>query len=191
MVATRTVRAKPLSAQERRESILDAAVPLFMTSGADVTTRQIADAAGIAEGTIFRVFEDKDAIVDAAVARFMDPTPTLHRLAEIDHSLDLEATVVAMIDILRERIAGVMGIMQAVGMRKHPAHPPRSDGDLANSVAVSVLRRHESQLGVSPEEAISLIRAAVFGSTVVPFAGAPTVTTEVLAHLIVNGIGKA
>ena len=58
-----------------------------MKHGSDVTTRQIADAAGVAEGTLFRVFEDKDAIIDAAVAKFMDPTPTLARLAQIPEGL--------------------------------------------------------------------------------------------------------
>ena len=41
--------------------IVDAALPLLLEHGEMVTTRQIADAAGIAEGTIFRAFADKDA----------------------------------------------------------------------------------------------------------------------------------
>jgi AcrR family transcriptional regulator len=184
-------RAKPLAPEDRRAAILDAAVPLFMANGSGVTTRQIADAAGIAEGTIFRVFDDKEAIVDAVVARFMDPTPALELLAAIDDTLDLEHTVAEIVEILRVRITGVMGIMQAVGMRKPPAHPPRADGDAANSVALEVLGRHREQLSVPPETAIAIIRAAVFGSSVVPFAGATTLDPGDLARLIVHGIGKA
>lgn len=161
-----------------------------MEHGSDVTTRQIADAAGVAEGTLFRVFDDKEAIIDAAVAKFMDPAPTLRLLAEIPLDLTLEQTIAAMVDILRERIAGVIGIMHAVGMRKHPPHPPRSSGDAANSVAVAVLRRFDGELSVPPEEAIALLRAAVFGSTVVPFAVEPAITSGDLARLIVHGISK-
>lgn len=191
-MTTTTGRARPLSPEDRRAAILDAAVPLFIANGSGVTTRQIADAAGIAEGTIFRVFEDKDAIVDAVVARFMDPTPTLERLSAIDETLDLEGSVAAIVEILGERIKGVMGVMQAVGMRKPPAHPPRADGDAANSVALEILGRHRDKLGVTPEKAIAMIRAAVFGSSVVPFAGAAgSLDTGDIAHLIVHGIGKA
>jgi AcrR family transcriptional regulator len=190
-VTNTTRRARPLAPDDRRAAILDAAVPLFIASGSGVTTRQIADAAGIAEGTIFRVFDGKDAIVDAVVARFMDPAPTLERLAAIDESLDLEGTIAAMVEILGERIKGVMGIMQAVGMRKPPAHPPRAEGDEANSVALEVLGRHKHELGVPPEAAIAIIRAAVFGSSIVPFAGAHPLDPGDLAHIIVYGIGKA
>src|SRR5660398_293669 len=69
-------RAPRMSVEDRRESILDAVVPLLLSQGADVTTKDIADAAGIAEGTIFRAFVDKEELIQQAVARFMDPEPT-------------------------------------------------------------------------------------------------------------------
>ena len=188
---TPTRRAQPLSPEDRRAAILDAAVPLFIASGSGVTTRQIADAAGIAEGTIFRVFDDKDAIVDAVVARFMDPGPALARLDAIDPTLDLEETIVEIVEILAERIAGVMGIMQAVGMRRPPVHPPRADGDAATSVALKVIERHSAQLRVPPETAMAIIRAAVFGSSIGPFAGSSTLDTGAIADLVIHGIGKA
>lgn len=184
------VRAPRLSQADRRESILDAAVPLFMEHGSGVTTRQIADAAGIAEGTIFRVFADKDALVDAVVERFMDPLPTQARLAAIDADQGLEDTVTAIVEILKERIRGVIGIMHAVGMRTPPAPPSRGSRDDAQGVAAAILARHRAELSVEPDAAVAIIRAAVFGSTVVPFAGASTLEARELASLIVHGIGK-
>src|SRR5690606_40981582 len=53
-------RARPLSRADRRNAIAAATVPLLVEHGAAVTTRQIADAAGVAEGTLFRAFADKD-----------------------------------------------------------------------------------------------------------------------------------
>ncbi len=61
--------------------IVDAALPLVLEHGERVTTRQIADAAGIAEGTIFRVFADKDEVIAAVVAKAVDPAPLEEALA--------------------------------------------------------------------------------------------------------------
>ena len=57
-----------MAPEARREMIVDAALPLILEHGERVTTRQIADAAGIAEGTIFRAFADKDDVIAAVVA---------------------------------------------------------------------------------------------------------------------------
>ena len=53
-------RAAALPPDERRSMIVAATLPLLLEHGDRVTTRQIAEAAGIAEGTIFRAFADKD-----------------------------------------------------------------------------------------------------------------------------------
>ena len=57
MLGDMTPRAAPLSPDERRRAIVDAVLPLLIEHGRAVTTRQMAEAAGIAEGTIFRVFD--------------------------------------------------------------------------------------------------------------------------------------
>ena len=53
-------RASAMPAEERRTAIIEAVRPLLAEYGESVTSKQIAAAAGIAEGTIFRVFADKD-----------------------------------------------------------------------------------------------------------------------------------
>ena len=63
----RSTRARPMPVDERRAAIARATLPLIAAHGHEVTTRQIADAAGVAEGTLFRVFDDKEAMIDAAV----------------------------------------------------------------------------------------------------------------------------
>ena len=54
--------------EERREAIVQATLPLLREHGANVTTRQIAQAASIAEGTVFRVFSDKEELLRNCVA---------------------------------------------------------------------------------------------------------------------------
>ena len=61
---------------ETRQRILEAARKLFAASGYESsTTREIADAAGIANGTLFNYFPNKEAILAALVA---DVTAGLH-----------------------------------------------------------------------------------------------------------------
>src|SRR5205823_5959668 len=80
----RRVAAARLAASERRAAIVTAAMPLFLAEGVDVSTREIADAIGIAEGTMFRVFSDKKSLIDAVLEAAMDTTRTESALASID-----------------------------------------------------------------------------------------------------------
>ncbi|MGL4743646.1 MAG: TetR/AcrR family transcriptional regulator [Dermatophilaceae bacterium] len=53
--------------------LLDAAVSLLVESGPDaVTTRAIADRAGVAVGTVYRYFTDRDQVLGAAYVRTQD-----------------------------------------------------------------------------------------------------------------------
>lgn len=55
-----------LSAGERREAIVAAAAPLFAAKGFDaVTTRDVAEAAGVSEALLYRHFDNKAAIYTA------------------------------------------------------------------------------------------------------------------------------
>ncbi len=65
---------KPKSSEEnisRQEEILTAAVSVFSEKGyAGATTSEVAKAAGVAEGTIFRYFKTKKDLLTAIVVKF-------------------------------------------------------------------------------------------------------------------------
>lgn len=74
-----------MSAEERREAIVDAAVPLFAERGFDaVTTRDIAAAAGVSEALLYRHFGGKkeiyEAIQGACVNQASEPVERLMRM---------------------------------------------------------------------------------------------------------------
>jgi AcrR family transcriptional regulator len=114
MVATKRAAALPPS--ERRAEIVAATLPLLLVHGASVTTRQIAEAAGIAEGTIFRVFPDKESLIAAVVESAFDTKTVDAALAAIDPSLPLEPRLVAAVEILRRRFADILQLRTAVEM---------------------------------------------------------------------------
>lgn len=182
---TRT-RAQPLSIEDRRSAIIDVVIPLIMEHGSDVTTRQIAEAAGVAEGTIFRAFGDKESIIDAAVERFFDPAPMRRMIEAIDPELPLRAKVHDLLFHLQARTTGVVQILGALGPRRQTRRPEPA-ADFVDLVA-GVLAVNEELLRVDAIEIAHYLRLVAFASSVGPLNTAYPFTIDQLTDLIVGGI---
>src|SRR5258705_8373477 len=101
---SRRQRVPALSPDERRAALIQATLPLLRTHGAAVTTRQIAEAAGVAEGTIFGVFPDKASLLSAALSSALDQAPVLRALSAIDPELSLRERLRDAVAILVRRL---------------------------------------------------------------------------------------
>lgn len=159
--AKRPPRAQPLSPDDRRAMIVDAVIPLLVEHGRGVTSKQIAEAAGIAEGTIFRAFGDKETLVQAAIEKYLDPEPLRNALRAIDPSLPFEHKIRAILYLLRERFESVMRIMAVVGPQRPPV--PQERGEFARIIA-QVLEPEAEQLNWPPERVAHLLRLISFSS---------------------------
>ncbi|MEV4175564.1 helix-turn-helix domain-containing protein [Nonomuraea sp. NPDC049709] len=123
-------RAPAMSPEQRREMIVRAALPLVVEYGTSVTTAQIARAAGIGEGTIFRAFGDKDKLLAACMAEAVRPDDTLAHVASISLDLPLAERLVEASEALRahlSRMGAVAGAMAASGALRRGA-PPADEG---------------------------------------------------------------
>lgn len=109
-----------MSPEQRRAMIVAAALPLVAERGAAVTTSQIARVAGIGEGTVFRVFADKDELLDACVNEATDPGHVLRELASISLDDPLADRLAQAVEALRahlERMGAVIGALHSTGYR--------------------------------------------------------------------------
>ena len=182
----RTRRASPLSVEDRRAMIVDAVIPLLIEHGRGVTSRQIAESAGIAEGTIFRAFGDKESLVQAAIEKYLDPGELTAGLKSIDAGLPLEAKIRLIIELMQRRFEYVMGFMAALGEIRRPPvkNPPMQFVELITEV----LRPDLDRLNVPPVQVAQYIRLVAFASTITEFNRGFEVDAETITSLIMNGI---
>jgi AcrR family transcriptional regulator len=105
MDQTRRRRVPAMAPEDRRAALIAATIPLLHEHGLDVSTRQIAAAAGVAEGTIFGVFKDKNSLLVASVIEALDSRPTIDAMAAIDPRLGLRERLGHAADLIIERFA--------------------------------------------------------------------------------------
>lgn len=189
-------RAKPLPPDERRAAILDAVTPLLLERGTAVTTAEMAEAAGIAEGTIFRVFQDKPALLHAAISRAMDPGPVESALEDIDAGLPFQAQLTAAARVLEDRfdtVAALFGMVRSIPHDKdrHAEEVHRTAHESMRAVAAaltSLLERHRDRLRVEPAQAAVLLHGVVFTNTHPLLASTGRMDLEPLVSVLCDGI---
>jgi len=156
---------------ERRAALIVAAEPLLEQFGREVSTRQIAEAAGIAEGTIFRAFPTKEALIDAVIEDAFDSQRTCDELAKIDTGLGLEERLVAAVIILQERLRRIFALFGLLRIHKSAADhdsfraKQQADTDLINGAIAALIQPDKDQLRLEVMEAASALRIITFSIT--------------------------
>lgn len=208
-------RAAPMTPDERRAAIAAAVLPLVAERGVDVTSRELAEAAGVAEGTLFRAFGDKatllGAVAMAGLERSSVPEATRAELAAVDLSLPLEDRIARVIELGRSRMADVirwMGVLRTLHHREglgHDVPSPQAQEFRTRVFAqreqqreatveglVAVLGPDVNRLRVPVEVAVALVEASIAGTHgrvdhLVP-APSARVVADALVHGIVHGV---
>ena len=187
-----TPRARPMTPDDRRQTLVDATIPLLLEHGRSVTTRQIADAAGVAEGTIFRVFDSKDDLVTAAVEQALDMEPFLTDLEAIDLDQDLRARLTDLCARLQDRFRGIFLLMSAMGMVGPPkAHRHTDDGRRrAEKIMVAVVEPDAELLTCTPVQLVHMLRMLTFSGTHPHISDGHILTPDQIVGTLLDGVLK-
>ena len=188
-------RVAPLAPDDRRAALIEATLPLLSEHGMAVSTRQIADAAGVAEGTIFRVFPDKTALIVATALRGTDPAPGVAALARIDRAADLRTRLTEATKILTYGLAKV-GRLHLV-LRELMGDPQTAaavSGHMnANRAAMTtaladLMAPDAASLRVNPVAAARLILVMTFTVNGHLFADEEHITATDLVSVLLDGL---
>jgi len=195
-VNSRQHRAEPLAPDDRRRAIIKAVLPLLVAEGPGVTTRQLAAAAGIAEGTIFRVFPDKHALIHEAIKVSMDPAPVQQALSEIHSEATLQEQMTEAARILIERFDEVIALVSSlrnappIGPNRPPGPPPfiAEANTAINHSLTELFERHEGVLRIKPARAAALFRGLVFASVHPAFGPTERQNVNEIVDVLISGI---
>lgn len=167
--------------------IVAATLPLLLEHGDRVTTRQIAEAAGVAEGTIFRAFADKDELIRAVVETALDSAPLDAALAAIPAGLPFETALVDAIVIMQQRIIDIWQLVSNLGARFHD-QTRRRVADI--EALIRLFDANRGRITVEPARAARLLRALTLSTTHPTLVDEPMRPDE-LVELFLHGVGTA
>jgi AcrR family transcriptional regulator len=187
---TATSRARPLPPDERRAALVAATARLVRAHGSSVSTRQIADASGVAEGTIFRVFPDKESLVRAAVEEAMDCRPMLAELAGVDRTLPVRPRLIAVATILQRWLTDMISLLMAVQV-KGPVGGRRAHEEVdqqIHTVVRGLLEADRDAFRVPLTEVTRLLRLIMFAGSHPMIAEGAVLTPDEIVSLLLDGV---
>jgi len=194
-----------MAPEERRQAIIDATLPLLLERGTEMSTREIAQAAGIAEGTIFRAFETKQDLIHATIHTALMPDAAIAHLTALPEDQSLTERVAAIIQLLRDEIhrtrslfthfarpsaqpSDVPGRPPFGGIR--PPFNPHETKTRLNAAVASALQPYSGELAVSTAFATNLLSALAFASSFTLTETEAPISSEELSDAVLHGIAK-
>ncbi|ANJ28243.1 hypothetical protein ATC03_17575 [Agromyces aureus] len=183
-----------MSRDERRASIMDAAVPLLVQYGRDVTSKQLAEAAGVAEGTLYSVFADKDELIHDSIHRHIEATSMVDAIREIPESTDLDGVIRAIVELTQHRTEQIFALVAILGFHERtPEHAKRRppDNEPVIQAIADVLLPHRDRLTVTPRRAAQFIRYATFSMTHPMITNGEVVPADEISALLLHGFSVA
>ncbi len=161
-------RAKPLPPDERRACLIAVTRTLLLERGHDITTRQVAEAAQVAEGTLFRVFATRRDLIAATIADELSPQRLTTHLSQVPQGENLDVTTNSCLTAVADYVTAVGRLIP------RPTHDDDRVMSLVDSQwqerihdlmgwMVERLAQHTDELQVTPVEFAHVIFTLAMG----------------------------
>lgn len=185
---TERTRARSMTPEERREMIIDAAIPFFLDNGPNFTSKQLAEHLGLAEGTIFRAFGDKDSLKYAVITEFFERGPKHLAEGAIDPNLPLEEKVSKVVEGARERISQVFKMFSHLTPEEVKHFRKRPKGAALQKALTIAFANNQDQLTVPLEHLGSIMQIAGIAAHASHFDESAAIEHDELVNFILYGI---
>lgn len=168
-----------MSQEERRAAIVRTTLPLLIEHGGNVSTSQIAAAAGIAEGTVFRAFKDKQDLLIACMRAGMNSDEEVAVIGRIGTDVPLADRLTRGVEAISGYLDRVWAVGQAMriggvspdDMRKrmhgddeeHPPGPPPEMLRVSHAIS-GLFDETTDNLRVDAERATRMLLGLVFSN---------------------------
>jgi len=202
--STSSRRAPAMTPDERRAQLEGAAINVLRDKGLAATTKEIAEHARVAEGTIFRVFDTKDDLVQAALIRAFDPESLIERIQHIDSVQPLRQRLLDMVTAHQDHLVGLFELMSATGMVRPPGHDSRGHNSTSHdseSHQAAQTRLHDRMLELiapdadlltlSPEDLLRFLRMLTFSGSHRHIAHGDLLTPQQIVDVLLDGTLKS
>jgi AcrR family transcriptional regulator len=183
-----------MAPDDRRAALIAATVPLLREHGLDVTTKQIAQAAGVAEGTIFGVFPDKTSLVHAALVQVLDPTHAANALEGIDRTADLRGRLRQAAGRLHDSFLKNAPLFAAIRTLAFTATDPEfkarmlSGRDRTIAKLTELIEPDRDQLRIEPREAAGFLLMLIGATNHGAFGGSDRFSAEETVSMLLDGV---
>ncbi|MEW2414697.1 TetR family transcriptional regulator [Streptomyces sp. NPDC046866] len=157
---------RPLRADaaRNRAKLLDAATEVFTTRGVGVPTEEIARAAGVGVGTLFRHFPTKEALLEAVMVRRLEAIAA--RTAELAAGAEPAEAFFDAFRLVVEQSAGKNEFTRALAAAGVDAHASLQESSAAIRAQLARLLAGAQEAGaVRPELELTELIALLVGTT--------------------------